>query len=111
MGSRDFIADFDNLFAGELDQLPALGTVQMVVFGISVIELIHASPVEFETVKQSRVDELTKGSINCGAGHIIRVALGGKLIDQLVSIEVLMPIEYLLEQILLLVGVPKPSRL
>ena len=106
VGSSDFIADFDDLFAGELDQLPALGTVQMIVFGISILELIHTSAVEFEAVKQPGVDELTKGSINGGTGHIIRASLGGKLIDQLIGIEVLVPIEDLFEQILFLIGVP-----
>jgi len=111
VGSSDFIADFDDLFAGELDQFPALGTVQMVVFGISIVEFIHAPAVEFEAVKQPGVDELTKGAIDGGAGHVIRATLGGKLIDQLIGIEVLMPIEDLFEQILFLVGIPKASRL
>ena len=119
VGSSDFIADFDDLFAGELDQFPALGTVQMVVFGISIVEFIHASAVEFEAVKQPGVDELTKGAIDGGAGHVIRATLGDivrlafgwQLIDQLIGIEVLMPIEDLFEQILFLVGIPKPSRL
>ena len=67
VGSSDFIADFDDLFAGELDQFPALGTVQMVVFGISIVEFIHASAVEFEAVKPD--DESLTGTFVPAVPH------------------------------------------
>jgi len=111
VSSRYFIAYFDDLFAGKLYQFAALRTVQVVVFRISIIKLVHTSPVEFETVEQPSVDELAKGAIDRWSGDIIRCALGGELIDQLVGIEVLVPIEDLFEQVLFLVGVPQPARL
>lgn len=102
----NFIANLDDLFTGELDQFPALGTVQVVVFGISVIEFIHASPVEFEAMQESCVDELSKRAVDSGSGHVVGCTLGGELIDELVGVEVFMPIEDLFEQVFFLVGVP-----
>ena len=64
VGAGDLISQADEFFAGEFDQLPAFGAVQVVVFGIAVIQFVHASAVEFEAVEESCVNEFLEGSVD-----------------------------------------------
>lgn len=70
----------------------------MIVFGIAVVQLVHASAVQFEPMQQPRIHELLEGSIDRGARNVVRVPPRRKLIDQLVGVKVGVTVEYLLEQ-------------
>lgn len=102
VGTGDLISQADEFFAGEFDQLSAFGAVQVIVFGIAVIQFVHASAVEFEAVKESCVYEFLEGSINSWPRDIIVGASRGELFDQQIGIEMLVSVEDLIEQELFL---------
>lgn len=64
VGSGNFISDSNEFIAGKFDELTTLGAVQVVVFGVAVVQFVHASAVEFEAVEESCVYEFLEGSID-----------------------------------------------
>jgi hypothetical protein len=111
VGSSDFVTKPDNFIAGKFDQLSTLGAVQVVVFGVAVVEFVHASTVEFEAMEETCVDEFLEGSINGGTRDVVVRAFGGELIDKQIGIEMLVSVEDLFEQELFLGGVPESAGL
>lgn len=109
--SCDLVAKANDFIAGKLDQLPALGAIEVVVLGVPVVELVHAATVQFESVQKARVDELLEGSIYCRSGDVVRRSARGELLDEQICIEMLVPIEDLFEQKFLLQCVPKAPSL
>jgi len=51
MSTSDFVAKSNKFLACKLDQLSTLGAVEVVVFGITVIEFVHATAVEFKAMQ------------------------------------------------------------
>lgn len=102
VGAGDLVSQADEFFAGEFDQLPAFGAVQVVVFGIAVIQFVHASAVEFEAVEESCVYEFLEGSVDRWPRDIVLRASRGELFDQQIGIEVFVSVEDLIEQELFL---------
>ncbi len=82
VGSGNFISDSNEFIAGKFDELATLGAIQVVVFGVSVVEFVHASTVEFEAMEQTSVDEFLEGSIDGWAGDVVGRTARGELIDQ-----------------------------
>lgn len=111
MRSCNLVPEANDIIAGEFDEFSALGAVQMIVFGISVVQLIHASTIEFEAVEESSVDEFLESSVDGWSGNVIRRTARGKLLNQQISIEMLVPIKYLFEKELLLRGISQSAGL
>ena len=111
VGAGDLISQADEFFAGEFDQLPAFGAVQVVVFGIAVIQFVHASAVEFEAVEESCVNEFLEGSVDRWPRDIVVRATRGELFDQQIGIEMFVSVEDLIEQKLFLRRISKSAAL
>ena len=109
--SGDLISQADEFFAGEFDQLTAFGAVQVVVFGITVVQFVHASTVEFEAVEESCVYEFLEGSIDGRPRDVVIRTSRGKLFDQQIGIEVFVAVEDLFEQELFLRCISKSATL
>lgn len=111
VGAGDLIPQSDDFFAGKFDQLSAFGAVQVVVFGVAVVQFVHASAVEFEAVEESCVYEFLEGSIDGRPRDIVIRASRGKLVDQQIGVEMFVSVEDLIEQKLFLRSVSQPAAL
>jgi hypothetical protein len=111
VGAGDLIPQLDDFFAGKFDQLSAFGAVQVVVFGIAVVQFVHASAIEFEAVEESCVYEFLEGSIDGRPRDIVIRASRGKLLDQQIGVEMFVSVEDLIEQKLFLRRVSQPTAL
>ncbi len=92
------VAQFDEVFVLELQQPVALGAMEMIVLGIAVIVLINGTAVEDELAQQPRIDELAERAIDGRSADVPLLAAAGKLLHELIGIEMLMPREDLLDQ-------------
>jgi hypothetical protein len=111
MRSCNLVPKPNDIITCEFDEFSALSAVQVIVFGISVVQLVHASTVEFEAVEESCVDEFLEGSVDGWSGNVIRRTTRGKLLNQQISVEMLVPIKYLFEKELLLRGISQSAGL
>lgn len=111
VGAGDLVSQTDEFFAGEFDQLPAFGAVQMVVFGIAVIQFVHASAIEFEAVEESCVNEFLEGSVDSWPRDVVIRTSRGELFDQQIGVEMLVSVEDLIEQELFLRGISQSATL
>lgn len=107
MIASDLVSNLYQCVARELDQPTAGRTVEVIVFGITVVQLIHASAVQFEPMQQPRINELLEGSIDRGARNVVLVPPRRKLIDEVVGVKVGVTVEYLLEQEAFLLRIAK----
>jgi len=111
VGAGDLISQSDEFFAGEFDQLSAFGAVQVVVFGVAVVQFVHASAIEFEAVEESCVYEFLEGSIDGRPRDIVIRASRGELVDQQIGIKMFVSVEDLIEQELFLRRISQPAAL
>lgn len=111
VGAGDLIPQSNEFLAGEFDQLSAFGAVQVVVFGVAVVQFVHASAVEFEAVEESCVYEFLEGSVDGRPRDIVIRASRGELFDQQIGIEMFVSVEDLIEQEFFLRRISQPAAL
>lgn len=87
----------EHLFATELDQLVALGAVQVIVRRVAIIVLVDRAAAERHLPQQARFDQFVERSVNSRPTDRV-LAEGFELVDQLVGIEVRMPGEDMIDQ-------------
>jgi len=97
MRSGHGVADLDDLIAVELEQLLALLAVEMIVLRIAVVMLIDSPPVEIHLSQDARIDHLGQRAIDGRPTGFFFTGLTDKHVDQLISVEMLVPLEDLLD--------------
>ena len=102
MGPGYLVTDADDLIACKFDKFPAFRAVEVIVLGVTVVQLVHAAAFEFEAVQQSGVYKFFKSSVDSWSRNVVRGAFRRQLVDQQICVEMLVAIEDLLEQKLLL---------
>ena len=98
VGPSYLVADTDDLIACKFDKFPAFSAVEVIVLGVTVVQLVHAAAFEFEAVQQSGVYKFFKSSVDSWSRNVVRRAFGRKLVDQQICVEMLVAIEDLFEQ-------------
>jgi hypothetical protein len=92
------IDQFSEQIALKLNQAATLGAVQMIMLRIPIIVLIDSAAVELETVQKTRIDEFFERPVNSRLADVILMTLAGKVLNQRVSVKVLVPRENLLDE-------------
>jgi hypothetical protein len=105
------VAKLLELFVLELEQLVALGAVEMVVLRVAVVVLIDRTAVEDELAEETRIDELAQRAIDGGPAHVPGLAARGELLDKLIRVEMLVPRKYVIDKGQTLLGDPHAAAL
>lgn len=79
------------------------------MLGVTVIVLVDASSIEFKTSQQSCVDEFLECPIDSWAADVVVITLARQLIDQLISIKMLVSAEDLFDQKHFLLSLPQAT--
>ena len=102
----DGIAEGDEFFVLKLDQLLALGAVQMIMLRVAVVMFINRAACDFKFSKQPRVNEFAERPINGGAADVTGFPLAWQLVEQLICIEMLVLAKHMLQQKPALIRIP-----
>ena len=87
----DVISQLEDFVVAKLDDLVALGAVQMIVRGVAIVVLIGAAVRQAKLPKEARLDKQSKRSINRGPAHLMTGSI--EIARELVGIEMLVRIE------------------
>jgi hypothetical protein len=83
----------------------------MIVLRIAIVMLIDAPPIEHEPPQQTGIHELIQSAINGRATDMSWLARLGKLLHELLGIEMLVPTEDMLNEVLPLLRDPHSAAL
>ena len=101
---RGLVANRNQFVALEFQQFSTACAIQVVVLGIAVIVVVHGSAIQLETIQQSGIDALPKGSIDRRGADIVGLTTPWQPFDQFFGIKVIMLAEHLVDQELSLAG-------
>ena len=107
----DLVTQLHQLIALELDQFSTSCAVEMVMLGITIVQLIDGAPIELEALQKSGIDEFTEGSIDRRGTDVIFLAPPRQAVDQLISVEMLVLLENGVNQKLALTSLPESAGL
>ena len=94
----EFVAQRLQFFVLKFKELVALGTVKVVVLGIAIVVLIDRAAIEYEFSQQACIDELPERAIHRWAADMAGLPARRKLFHELVSVEMLMAGEDMIDE-------------
>ena len=109
MFTGDLLPQLGQLLGLELEQIMALDAVKVIVLGVAIIVFVDAAAVEFKTPQQAGIDELFQRAVDRRAADVVVFAFPGKLIDELVGVEVFVMAEDLFDQVSTLLSLSQPA--
>ena len=81
------------LVAVELDQLVAHLAVQVVVLRVAVVVLVDGPAAERHLPQQAGFDQLVERAVDGRPADLLALVSAGEAVDQLVGVEVVVPLE------------------
>lgn len=108
---RYFITRGNQRITLKLNQFTALGAVQVIMLGISVIQFVDGATVKLKAIQKTGINEFSERSVNGGRADVVLLATPGQPINQFIRIEVIVFLENRFDQELALVRLPQTAGL